>query len=306
MLLALANPQPLKAYFLQGHGEPSLTDSGNVGYQKFASVLAQNYITNTNLNWVGNAGVPMDCNLLIIAAPDHALSEAELQQIGQYLREGGRLLVLFNYASQGHPTGLEEILKSWGVGVVDDIAQDADHTISTRDIVVDQFGHHPVVNSLSQVQLQLYLPRPIIKLPPNQSANAPQVDELFATSAGGTLLGNRNEPPHNYPLACAVEQKPVAGAANPRGNTRIVVVGDSVFLGNYYIDSGGNRDFLNAAVNWLCDRSPLLEGIGPRPVTEFRLQITQHQQRQLRWLLLAALPGGVLVLGWLVWLVRRK
>ena len=39
MLLALANPQPLKAYFLQGHGEPSLTDSGNIGYQKFASVL---------------------------------------------------------------------------------------------------------------------------------------------------------------------------------------------------------------------------------------------------------------------------
>jgi len=41
-------------------------------------------------------------------------------------------------------------------------------------------------------------------------------------------------------------------------------------------------------------------------VTELRLQITQHQQQQLRWLLLAALPGGVLLLGWLVWLVRRK
>jgi hypothetical protein len=50
----------------------------------------------------------------------------------------------------------------------------------------------------------------------------------------------------------------------------------------------------------------LLTGIGPRPVKEFRLQITQHQQRQLRWLLLGALPGGVLVFGWLVWLVRRK
>ena len=198
-------------------------------------------------------------------------------------------------------------MQPWGIGVMDDVAQDGDHTISTRDIVVDQFGKHPVVNSLSQVQLQMYLPRPILKLPAaSQSVNAPQVDELLATSASGTLLGNRSEPPHNYPLACAVEQKPVAGAANPRGNTRMVVVGDSVFLGNYYIDSGGNRDFLNAAVNWLCDRPMLLEGIGPRPVTEFRLQVTRHQQRQLRWLLLGALPGGVLFLGWLVWLVRRK
>jgi ABC-type uncharacterized transport system involved in gliding motility auxiliary subunit len=248
----------------------------------------------------------MDCNLLIIAAPDHALSEPERQQIDQYLREGGRLLILFNYATQARPTGLETILQAWGINVLDDIAQDADHTISTRDIVVDQFGKHPVVNSLAE-QMQLYLPRPILKMNrANLPANAPEVDELLATSAGGTLLGNRAEPPHNYPLACAVEQKPVAGTTNPRGDTRIIVVGDSVFLGNYYIDSGGNRDFLTAAVNWLCDRPQLLDGIGPRPVKDFRLQITRHQRLQLRWLLLGALPGGVLFLGWLVWLVRRK
>lgn len=306
ILLALANPQPLKAYFLQGHGEASLTSSDQTGYQKFASVLEQNYISVTNLDWVG-AGVPMDCNLLIIAGPDYPFKETELKQIGQYLREGGRLLMMFNYASQGHPTGLESILQTWGVGVMDDIAQDPDHTVTTHDIIVNTFNKHPVVDSLSQVQLQLYSPRPILKLSqPNTSANAPQVDELFATSASGTLLVNRSYPPQNIPLACAVEQKPVAGVADPRGNTRIIVVGDDIFLGNYYIDAGGNRDFLNSAVNWLCDRPMLVAGIGPRPVTNFRLQITQHQQRQLTWLLLGALPGGVLFFGWLVWLVRRK
>ncbi len=280
MLLALANPQPLKAYFLQGHGEASLTSSENTGYQKFATVLAQNYIAVTNLNWVGNAGVPMDCNLLIIAAPDHALAEPELQAVGQYLREGGRLLLLFNSASQAHPTGLEPILQPWGVNVLDDIAEDAGHTMSKGyDVVVDQFGKHPVVNSLSS-QLQLWLPRPILPIP-NLPASAPEVDVLFGTSAEATLLGNRAEPPHNYPLACAIEQKPVAGTVSPRGNTRIIVVGDSIFLGNTLIESGGNRDFLTAAVNWLCDRPMLVAGIGPRPVTEFRLLISNQQQRQL-------------------------
>jgi ABC-type uncharacterized transport system involved in gliding motility auxiliary subunit len=306
MLLALANPQPLLAYFLQGHGEPSLTDFKNdVGYQKFAAVLQQNYIAVTNLGGMGSTGVPMDCNLLIIAGPDHAWLEPELQQLDQYLREGGRLLILLGYTSQQHSTGLEPILQTWGVTVLNDIAVDADHTKSKGyDVVVDQFGKHPVVNSLS-AQLQVYLPRPILKNP-NLPANAPEVDELFATSAGATLMGNRSEPPHTYPLACAIEQKPVAGNTNPRGNARIIVVGDSIFLGNTLIESGGNRDFLNASVNWLCDRPFLLEGIGPRPVTEFRLLITHHQKRQLGWLLLGALPGGVLLLGWLVWLVRRK
>jgi hypothetical protein len=307
MLLALENPQPLKAYFLQGHGEASLTDTSDVGYQKFAAVCLQNYLSITNLAWLGNTGVPLDGNLLVIAGPDKAFSEPELQQIDQYLREGGRLLMLFNYASQATPTGLEPILQTWGVNVLADIAQDNDHTITSRDIEVNEFGNHPVVNPLTQEQLQVYVPRPIIKLNrPNQPASAPQVDELFATSASGTLLGDRAEPPHKYPLACAIEQKPVAGTITPRGNTRIIVVGDSLFLGNKAIDAGGNRDFLNSALNWLMDRPQLLEGIGPRPVTEFRLQITQKQQRQLRWLLLGALPGGILFFGWLVWLIRRK
>jgi len=307
ILLALANPEPLKAYFLQGHGEPSLADAGNFGFQKFASVLEQNYLSITNLEWTGNAGVPSDCNLLIIAGPASPFQEPELRQIGQYLKEGGRLLILFNFASRGHPTGLETLLQSWGVNVMDDTAQDADHTITTHDVVVSTFNKHPVVDSLSQLQLQLYSPRPIVVLrKSDQVANAPQADELFATSAAGTLLESHNEPPHNYPLACAIEQKPVAGVTNPRGNTRIIVVGDDIFLGNYYIDSCGNRDFLNSAINWLCDRPLLVAGIEPRPVTDFHLQLTRQQQRELTWLILGALPGGVLFLGWLVWLVRRK
>jgi hypothetical protein len=307
ILLALASPQPLKAYFLQGRGEVSLVDSGQLGYQKFAAVLQENYIAVTNL-WLGNAGVPMDCSLLVIAGPGEAFDPGELRQIDQYLREGGRLLVLFKYTPQAPPTGLETILRSWGVDVKEDIAQDFDHSTTSLgyDLKVYQYGKHPVVDSLAQSQLHVYLPHPVLKMPATQSATAPQVDELFATSPGGTLLLNRNEPPNQYPLACAVEEKPVAGVNNPRGNTRIIVVGDATFLGNLMIDSGGNRDFLNAAVNWLCDRPLLVGGIGPRPVTNFRLHITRQQQRQLNWLLLGALPGAVLALGWLVWLVRRK
>src|SRR5471030_839235 len=49
VLLALENAKPFKAYFLQGHGEGSLDDSGNFGYLKFATALAQNYIAPINL-----------------------------------------------------------------------------------------------------------------------------------------------------------------------------------------------------------------------------------------------------------------
>jgi hypothetical protein len=315
MLLALQNPQPLKAYFLQGHGEPSLTDAGDFGYLKFCSALQQNYIAVTGLELSGPGPIPMDCNLLVIAGPAAEFHEVELQKIDQYLSEGGRLLLLFDYASlkqtaTGHlepVTGLEPILQRWGVNVLADIAKDPNNTMTGQDIKVRQFGQHPVVNALADFSLQMILPRPVEKVDqPNPPASAPEVTELALTSPAATLVDDRGESPRSYSLITAVEQKPAPGVANSRGNMRLIVAGDSIFLGNHYIEGGANRDFLNSAANWLLDRPQLLQGIGPQPITEFRLLMTKQQQQQLRWLLLGALPGGVLFFGWLVWLVRRK
>jgi ABC-2 type transport system permease protein len=311
MLLAVTTAKPFKAYFLQGHGEPSLSDSDNFGYLKFGFILAQNYIAVTNLELNSDSGVPMDCNLLIYAAPTVArtvpLSDPELQKIEEYLKQGGRLLALVNYASIKRPNGLEPILQHWGVNVVADVVKDMANTRSGQDIKVRKFSQHPVVNPLTQLSLQMILPRPIEAVQwQNPPANAPQVEEIAFSSESSTLTGDSAEPPRPYPLIIAVEQKPVAGVANPRGNTRLLVAGDSFFLGNYYIEGGANRDFVGYAANWLLDRTTLLKGIGPRPITEFRLLMTRTQQREVRWLLLGALPGAVLLFGCLVWLTRRK
>jgi hypothetical protein len=312
MLLALENARPLKAYFLQGDGEPSLSDSGNFGYLKFATVLAQNYVAMTNLELSAARDVPADCNLLIYVAPTQAaapLDEMQLRKIDQYLAQGGRLLALLNYASIRQPTGLEPILQRWGVHVAADYVKDAQNTMTGQDIRVRKFGQHPAVDPLAanDLSLQMVLPRLVSRVDEkNPPANAPEVTELAFSSADSTLAGDAAEPPRSYPLIAAVEQKAAAGVGNPRGNTRILVAGDSIFLGNYYIEGGGNRDFLGYAANWLLDRPQLLEGIGPKPVTDFRLQMTRRQQSEIRWVLLGALPGAVLLLGGLVWLARRK
>ena len=307
LLLAVENPAPLKAYFLQGHGEPSLADAGEMDYQKFGAVLAENYIATAPLQLLGDNSIPEDCNLLVIAGPRTALAETELQKIDQYLAQGGRLFVLFNYFSIKHPTGLEPILARWGVNVIPDVVADPKNTTSGQDVIVYNFSSHPAVNPLTQLALQLILPRPVSKVDwKNPPADAPKVDELAFSSPLSTLLGDPAAAPRAYPLIAAVEQKAAPGVANTRGTTRIIVVGDSFFLGNRQIESGANRDFAGYAANWLLDRTVLLDGIGPRPVTEFRLTMTRVQLQQIRWLLLAALPGGILVFGWLIWLVRRK
>ena len=308
-LLALENPQPLKAYFLQGHGEPSLRDSEKQrGYLTFGLVLGQNNLTVANLQLLGDQDVPADCNLLIIAAPTQALDPSELQKIDHYLGQGGRLFVLFDYQSIDHPTGLEPILQHWGINVMADYVKDLENSPNKGlDIQVQNFSAHPIVAPLAGRSLHMVLPRPVGRyVPANPPANPPDVEELAFSGPNSTLGADKSAPPKSYPLIVAVEQKTVAGVANPRGNTRIVAAGDSIFLGNFYIEDVADRDFLDSSINWLLDRSALVAGIAPQNITEYRLVMTQKQQRQIRWILLGWLPGVVLLAGGVVWLARRK
>jgi ABC-type uncharacterized transport system len=310
LLLAVTNPKPFKAYCLQGEDEPSISDNtGDEGYYKFATAVAQNDIDIEPLTLNGDAGVPDDCDLLIIAGPEGPFLPLELQKIDQYLAQGGKLFALFNYYSIKKPTGLEPILQHWGVNLGYDYVSDVPDSYSGdgQNIVISSFAKHPVVDPLLDSKLFLFLPRPVSRVDfANPPPDAPEVDELAFSGPNATLSDSPGDPPKVYPLMAAVEQKAGAGITNPRGLTRIVVIGDSFAFGNKPIDSVENRDFIGYTVNWLLDQTQLLGGIGPKPVVEYKLLMTQSQQETVRWLLLSALPGGVLLLGGLVWLARRK
>ena len=103
----------------------------------------------------------------------------------------------------------------------------------------------------------------------------------------------------------AVEKGSIKDVNLDRGSTRLVVTGDSFFLGNKLIEAAANRDFAWHSVNWLLDRSQLLGGIGPRKVTSYTLTITKGQTRNVRWILLAGVPGFIVLLGVMVWFRRR-
>jgi hypothetical protein len=86
----------------------------------------------------------------------------------------------------------------------------------------------------------------------------------------------------------------------------MILVGDSYFLANGPLKIGANRAFAGYAVNWLLERPQLMVGIEPRPIPEFRIALTVAQMRTVQWLLLGALPGGILLFGGLVWWRRQK
>jgi ABC-type uncharacterized transport system involved in gliding motility auxiliary subunit len=313
-LVAVTSPKPFKAYFLTGHGEHRIdSDDDQLGYLKLATMLqSENYIQVQPLSLLDtNHPVPSDCNLLVIAGPRAAIEEPELEMIEQYLAQGGRLLALFNALNVLTPgraeTGLEQILAKWGVNVSTNIVTDPERHIGEQDVIVASFSNHPIVNPLQELRLHLILPRAIGKLHSHSpAADAPSVEEIAFSGPKSFIRGDEKSQRRAYPLIVAVEKGGVKGVITERGTTRIVIVGDSIFLANHQIESAANRDFVTLAVNWLLDRPQLVEGIGPRPITEYRLVMTSSQLQGAQWILLGGMPGAVLVLGGLVWLRRRS
>jgi ABC-type uncharacterized transport system len=317
-LLNVSSSKPLTACFLESHDEHHAESEKANGYRKFVDILGQSNIRTTVItNTLGTNLVLEDFNLLIIAGPTEIIPRVELEKIRKYLLSGGRLFVLFNKSTWSFNTGLEPILADdWGIQVGYNIVKDPENSTggeSGQDVVVRDFNKtHEMVNRLVNLDVQMISPRSVAKLNTSkESPEAPTVEELAFTGEHAEIhdaLSNDDVfklAGRKVSLIAAVEKGSVKGVFPERGTTRIVVAGDSVFLDNQVIDAGENRDFARYAVHWLLDQTQLMQGIGPRPVTEYKLMMTRAQMASVRWIFLAGMPGAILALGGLVWLRRR-
>jgi len=309
-LLAVTS-KPLKAYALTGHNEHTFDSTAQVqGYSQFTAALLLNRIETVPLSLADTNAVPDDCNVLIVPGPLRPIPDAELEKVEQYLGQGGRLLALLNSFGNPRECGLERVLAKWGVAITTNPVVDLRNTkLRGHDLMTADFAAHEAVRPLAEAArkneaaLHLISPRGVGRLESAlKTADAPTVEVLVRSAPSATLDGHAGV----FPLAVAVEKGAVKGVVTQRGTTRIVVVGDSFFLGNEMVRSASNQDFAACAANWLLDRSQLLFGLGPRRVDEFRLTLSQAQVQTLQWLLLGGLPGAVLAFGGLVWLKRRS
>jgi hypothetical protein len=305
----VSNPRPMKAYFLEGHGENDPEENkANPGYSKLAAILKN----EVNCDWQklslqGTNDIPADCQLLIVAASarEGKMAPEELAKIAAYLKQGGRLLALLTMRS-----GLETVLADWGVVVGDNRVLDQDKNLiyGTGTFLTATLFAHPIMNPLASDNRRILMvfPRAVDKLENSAKIpGAPEVIRLAETSASGI-----DDEKHSgiYSLMVAVEQGGIQGVNSPGGRgTRIVVAGDSDFLDDQVIDAEGNHVFANLALSWLLQRPQVMfNGLGPRPIKEYKLYMSHAQARSIRWLFLGGLPGSVLLLGGLVWLRRRS
>ena len=108
-------------YTLEGHGETALPDT-------FASQLEKENVETESLSLLNVDEIPEDAAALMIHAPASDISEEEAKMLSEYVKSGGKLLLLAGPVADGELTNLYGILSDYGVSAVQGIVSESDRS----------------------------------------------------------------------------------------------------------------------------------------------------------------------------------
>lgn len=300
--------------FLSGHGERSPESYERGGLSDLAGLVRQDGATIRVLQFGEEHGLPEDADVIVVAGPTRRFAQTEIDLLQRHLERNGRVLFLLN---SGVETGLEPLLQRWGVRVGDDVVYDPAHTLTGRDLVLTAPQNHPILSRLRRLALVFYCPRsvdPAPVQPDAEGADRPHAVRLVASSDAGWSETDYATPNFRYDpgrgdrpgpvgVAVAVERGPMAGLDVQIRPTRLVVIGDSLFVGNNAM-VGGNGDFFLSALNWLLQREELM-AIAPRRLEQMKLELTSRELMGVGAAVILGLPALVGLMGLAVWSRRR-
>jgi ABC-type uncharacterized transport system involved in gliding motility auxiliary subunit len=303
-------------YFVQGHGEKSLEDSERGGFAGVKSGLEKEGYKVAALNLAGEAKVPDDANVLVLAGPKSEPFPKELEYINNFMNRGGGVLALVDPSPSA---SLASFLKEWQVTPDNDIILDVSGAGRLMGAgpsipIVFQYEDHPITSRFKSQMTFFPLARSLQT--PKEIATGTTVTALFKSNAnswGETDLKNQEatldektdlKGPLTMAVAISKDIKP-AGDNTAAVKARMVVVGNSDFAANPYFEMQGNGNLFMNMVGWLAQEEDLLS-IRPKAQEDRKVILSQSQQSMLRFLTLIMIPGAALVLGIVVWTRRRR
>ena len=152
-LIRLMAAEGKRIYFTTGHGEPDLEARETPdGLGQLKAALENEGAAVRPLLLATLPDVPADADLLVVAGPQRAFLDNEIETLRRFLDRGGRALLLIEPRASAE---LVALLGERGVAVGDDVIIDqvvqlfAGPTVGVEP-VVSQYGSHPITQAFAQ------------------------------------------------------------------------------------------------------------------------------------------------------------
>ncbi|OGD16471.1 MAG: hypothetical protein A2V76_11160 [Candidatus Aminicenantes bacterium RBG_16_63_14] len=332
-LIKATRAQKKIIYFLDGHGEESVDETGDNGFATVKTELEKLGYEVKKQTLALADRFPEDCALLVVPGPQKDLLPNEYETVRAYLKDGGRVLFMVDPETG---TTLPSFLAEYGFKLENDIVVDTVSRLLGGDYfmpVVSDYETHAITDKFNYAtffpfarSVEIAEPTPegatltaLAKTSPNSWSEreldqkevkfTPDKDKqgpvgLAAVSAFKIKIPGPSPAPGE---AKPGEPAPAETAAKPAAaekEARIAVIGDSDFVKNRYYGLSGNGNFFLNVANWLTEESDLI-AIQPKTQTPRTIQLTPSQGRLLFLVSVILLPLAVLLLGVSVWVRRR-
>ncbi len=296
--------------FVQGHGEKEIggTDQ-KTSYSLVRQALSAENYTVEELLLLQTGRIPENTLVLVISGPHQDFLPREIDMLDAYLRAGGRVLLQCDPLSLPN---IEAYLRSLGVQLSPDFIIDTQSRLLAFDQltpVIIPTPEHPIVRYLRQAAVF-----PVCRSVQPLGGNTGEIiasssPDSWAERNIGSVRDDRarfdREEDLRGPVPVAVSLEGIGGGEVGEGG-RMVVMGNSSFASNHYLNVMGNRDFFQNTINWLADRR---EFMAPRArlsqASSSMFFLTASQSRLVFWSSVVAQPGLVLGLGIFVVAWRR-
>src|SRR5712692_8192088 len=159
-LIRVTKDEKKTVYFLTGHAEHLLEDGSKEGYSFLKEALERQGYTVRSLSLYESKTIPKNVSVLVLGGPQKPVAPEEQLLLADYVRTGGRLLVLLDPGSRA---GLDSTLAAWGLQADNRTVLDT-QTILGGDLtmpVVNPYVPHEITQDLGQVFTMFPHSRPV-------------------------------------------------------------------------------------------------------------------------------------------------
>jgi len=308
-LIRVSKDDKKRILFLEGHGELGTDNRERTGLSVAKEILTKQGYEVGTVSLLTQGAVPENTSILAMAGPRKPITSDELDRIKAYVDKGGHLLVMIDPDSQAD---INPLLKHWGLGAGPGVLVDFQDRLAQGEptvLLVRTFTEHEITQDLTAAVL-FPLARHITF--DEQIGKDWEYVQLARTSPNsramkvtGRVLALNEKEDIKGPLPMAVALAPKTPPAEGKPRPAIVVIGNSTFASNAFVNFPGNSDFFLHTVAWLAQDRDMIS-IGPRDQALRPFVPNPIQERTLLYVQVFLLPALLLIAGVNVWRKRRR
>lgn len=328
-IIKLVEGKAKKAYFIQGHGERDPISQDRMGYTQIAARLKNDNYEVAKFALAQEGQLPADATIVIIAGPQTDYLAQEMDVLKAYLASGGKLIMMIDVQAKPDAAPLANLIdlaKEWGVAVGKDLIVDVSGMgrafgAGPEVPVAMTYPSHPITERFGATMTAYRLARSASPIEGGTNGHTAQrvvesspkswaETDLKSLTTGGAKIdldkGDKQGPVAiaSAVSAAATTAPPPADPKAPKPETRVVVIGDSDFIGNDLIQFQGNGDLFLNMVNWAAQQENLI-AIGPKDPQDRRITLTEGQREGIFYLSIFMIPGLFMAAGIYTWWKRR-